>query len=147
MPTLADLLLVGRQRDALVADCVKLIEKQIDNHPPVRRLALKAGMSVLNSIRPDGLNWAVDRMLPDFVTALEPLYQRFRQSNDQDFSLFLRKHSEDAVEAIVGSADRRAQRVQNPVLRGGYSRVRPMAKAEVRDALPGLSKLISGYMG
>lgn len=147
MSTLSDLLLAPHQRDALISDCAKLIQNQIDNHAPMRRMALKAGISILNSIRQDGLRWAVERMLPEFIAALEPLYGRFKQSNDRDFSLFLRKHSEDAVEALLGAADKRARQVQSAVLRGGYARVRPMARAEVEEALPGLSKLISGYMG
>lgn len=146
MSTLAELLLVEHQRDALIRDCVALIEKQIDSRGPIRRLALKAGLGVLNSIRPNALHRAVARLLPDFAIALEPLYQRFRLSSDRDFSLFLQKNPDEAVTALIGVTDQRAGQHSNGSVRALYEKLRATAESEVRSALPGLSRIISAYM-
>ncbi|MGQ0621760.1 MAG: DUF6918 family protein [Panacagrimonas sp.] len=147
MSTLAELLLVEHQRDALIRDCVALVEKQIDSRGTLRRLTLKAGLSMLNSIRPNALHRATARLLPDFAVALEPLFQRFRLSSDRDFSLFLQKHPDDAVVALIGVTDQRAGQHPNGSVRTVYERFRPTAESEVRSALPGLSKIISAYIG
>lgn len=147
MPTLAELLLVPHQRDALISDCVSLIETQVESRGAIRRLALKAGLSMLNSIRPNALNRAVARLLPDFAAALEPLYQRFRQSSGADFSLFLAQNSDEAVRALLGATDQVAGKHPNARVRAVYDKFRSTAETEVRGALPGLATIVSRYIG
>lgn len=146
MPTLAELLLVPHQRDALIRDCVRLIETQVESRGALRRLALKAGMSMLNSIRPNALNRAVSRLLPDFAAALEPLYQRFRQSGSGDFSHFLGQHSDEAVRALLGVTDQVAGKHPNATVRAVYDKFRSTAETEVRGALPGLAAIVARYI-
>lgn len=147
MSTLAELLLVPHQRDALINDCVRLIETQVESRDAIRRLALKAGLSMLNSIRPNALNRAVSRLLPDFAAALEPLYQRFRQSGGSDFSLFLGQHSDQAVHALLGVTDQVAGKHPNATVRTVYDKFRSIAENEVRSALPGLAAIMARYIG
>lgn len=134
------------RRETLVADCVKLIEQRVASRGPIRRIALSAGLSLLNAIKPNALPRAVGNLLPDFAGALDPLYQRFRLSTGDDFSPFLARHSDEAARALLGVTDRRAESSDNARVRALYARLRGTAEDEVRAALPGLASILSGHL-
>jgi hypothetical protein len=146
MPTLAERLLVEDRRDTLVASCVKLVERQVDHQGTVRRLALKAGIAVLNTVRPNALTLVVNDLLHHFTHALEPLYQQFHAASGRDFSQFLQHHPDEAVSALIAVTDRRAETLGNAAVRKVYGKLRPSAEHEVRAALPGLSQIIAEHL-
>lgn len=147
MSTLTDILLADHQREALVADCVNVVERHLNGLRSLRGMALKTGLAMFKKARPDVLPSVVGKLLPDFAVALEPLYQQFRQSTDRDFSLFLRKHEEEATEALIGVADRRAARSTNETVHATYSKLRSSVRSELQAMLPELAKTLSGYLG
>jgi hypothetical protein len=146
MRTLADILLAEHQREALIADCVKVIERHLNGLHSLRGMALKGGLAVFRTAMPDVLTRVVRRLLPDCAEALEPLHQQFRRSTDRDFSLFLRKHEDPAVEALIGAADRRVAASSHELLRATYPKLRGSARAELQALLPQLAKTLSGYL-
>lgn len=146
MPTLADRLLVTERRQTLIERCVALVEHQVDAQSTMRRLGLKAGIAVLNAIKPNALHLVVNDLLREFTNALDPLYQQFNQASGRDFSEFLQHHPDEAVSALIAVTDRRAARLGNATVRKVYSRLRPTAEHEVRSALPGLSQILAAHL-
>ena len=146
MRTLSDILLAEHQREALAADCVKVIERHLNGLRSLRGMALKTGLAMFKTAMPDAIPRVVRKLLPDFAVALEPLHQQFRQSTDRDFSLFLRKHSDEAVEALTGVIDRRAANSPNEPVRKVYGKLRGSIRDEMAAVLPDLAKTISGYL-
>jgi hypothetical protein len=146
MATLESTLLSPNRREKLVADCVRLIEAQIASRGPIRRIALGAGLAVLDAIKPHALQRAVGGLLPDFAAALDPLYQRFLTSKRVDFSEFLDAHPTEAVEALIAVTDRRARNSANAAVRATYERLRGSAETEVRSALPALGRVLSSHL-
>ncbi|TDU26642.1 hypothetical protein DFR24_3671 [Panacagrimonas perspica] len=143
MKTLAQTLLADDdRRDALIANCVALIEQQVAARGPIRRLALSAGIGLLNAVKPGALQRAVSALLPDFADALDPLYRQFQQSQSTDFSRFIDEHSAVATHALIGVTDRRMQASGNAAVRAAYARLRSTAENEVRAALPGLGRIL-----
>jgi len=145
--TLAQTLLTeDDRREALIAHCVELIERQVANRGPIRRLALSAGIGVLNAVKPNALHRVVSALLPDFADALDPLYQQFMQSQREDFSRFVDENSATATRALIGVTDRRMQASRNAGVRAAYARLRGAAEDEVRSALPGLAQLLGRFV-
>lgn len=134
------------RREQLIADCVRLIESQVASRGPIRRIALGAGLAVLEAIKPRALHRAVANLLPDFATALDPLYQRFLASKRVDFSQFLAEHPAEAVAALIAVTDQRARASANAVIRATYERLRGGAETEVRNALPALGRMLSAHL-
>jgi hypothetical protein len=134
------------RREKLIGDCVRLVEERVASRGPIRRIALSAGIGLLNAIKPNALHRAVGKLLPDFADALEPLYGRFGRSDHADFSPFLRAHSEEATAALLAVTDRRVGASANAGLRSMYARLRGTAEGEVRDALPGLATILSDHL-
>lgn len=143
MKTLAQTLLADDdRRNALIASCVELIEQRVAARGPIRRLALSAGISMLNAIKPQALQQAVGALLQDFANALDPLYRQFQQSQSADFSRFMEQHSAAATSALIGVTDRRMQASRNAGAKATYARLRGIAEDEVRAALPGLARIL-----
>jgi len=148
MPALADIVLTAERKDALVADCVHLTENRIAGRGGLRGIALKTGLSLLKAARPDILPRAMQALLPDFVAALDPLYQDYLAASDRpaDFASFLQGRSDAAVDALLGVTDARAARVHNPAIKSVYARLRGGAESEVGAALPDFANLLSNYL-
>ena len=145
MPALADIVLTAKSKDALVASCVHLTEGRIAKRGGLRGVAMKTSLSLLKAARPDILPRAMQALLPDFVTALDPLYQDYLVTANRrtDFASFLGRRSDDAVSALLGVTDARAARVQNPLVKSVYARLRGGAETEVGAVLPDFAKLLS----
>jgi hypothetical protein len=146
MATLESTLLAQDRREKLVADCVRVIETQVASRGPIRRIALGAGLAVLEAIKPRALQRAVGTLLPEFAAALDPLYQRFLAGKCGDFSEFLDRHPAEAVAALIAVTDRRAGASANAAVRSAYGRLRGSAETEVRGALPALGRVLSLHL-
>lgn len=145
MKSLKDILLAPHQKEALYADMVKLLEAQIAALSGLKGLALKTTVGVLKSAKPQILERAVAGLMPGLTEALEPLHQQFRTSGDRDFSLFLQKHPDEVIEALLGVTDRRIQNASESS-QAVYGKFRVSAVEQCRKALPALARLLSGYL-
>jgi hypothetical protein len=146
MPVLADIVLTAKNKDPLVASCVQLVETRVAGRGGLRGIALKTGLAMLKSARPDILPRAMQALLPDFVAALEPLYQDWLRAGSGDFAAFLQRHSARTVQALLGVTDARAARAHNAAIKGVYGRLRGGAEQEVEAALPQFAQLLSTYV-
>lgn len=161
MKTLADMLLAPHQRDAVVDDAVQLIEAHVSGRGGLRGISLKTGLAMLKTAKPGILDRAVQRLLPDFLGALEPFHAEFRQSASQsasqsahrsahrsevrDFGMFLQKRSPHVTAALLSVADARARQASH-VVQSTYARLRGSAESEVSAVLPALARLIGAYL-
>ncbi|HWY25141.1 MAG TPA: hypothetical protein VNX47_09495 [Nevskia sp.] len=139
--------MTAQNKDPLVADCVQLVEGRVAARGGLRGLALKTGLSVLKSARPDVLPRAMQALLPEFVSALDPLYQDYTVAGARpDFASFLQQHRERTVEALLGVTDSRAAQARNAAIKSVYARLRGGAEQEVEAALPQFAQLLSSYL-
>lgn len=146
MNSLADILLASHHKDALVTDTAALLERHVQSRGGLKGFALKAGLSLLKAKRPDILQRATNRLLPEMLAALEPLYRQFRKSSDGDFAVFLSKNAEAASGALLAVADARIAN-SGQAARSAYQKFRAGADDEVHLLLPALGKLFSAYIG
>jgi hypothetical protein len=147
MPSLADIVLTAHNKDALVGDCVQFTERHVAARGGLRGLAVKTGLSMLKAARPDVLPRAMRSLLPEFVAALDPLYQDYLAAGGRgNFASFLQRHSGQAVQAMLGVTDARAERAHNAAIKSVYARLRGGAESEVGAALPGFAQLLSEHL-
>lgn len=146
MKSLNEILWSPFQRDTFAADLVKLVDQHVAGVRGLRGIGLKTGLSLLKAAKPDLLDGALRRNAPQFIAALEPLYESFLNGADRDFAAFLQKHAAEARDALLGVADRRIAASSNTALQAGYRRMRGSAEAEIEAAVPALGALIRGYL-
>ena len=142
MTTLAELLLAPERREALIGRTAEWVERYVAESSGLRGMALRTGLAASKAARPDAVQRAVTRLLPEFATALEPFWQRFRATGERDFSVYLRRHAGEATAAMMDATDVRIAASPNRTLHAGYKRLRGTLAAELEKLLPDIARMI-----
>ena len=134
-------------RSKVVDDVVKLIDAEVARKGGLSGMALKGGYKVVKKLKGGRMiHRATDHMLDDFTEAIAPLHEDFvGQGGQGSFSDYLRKNDTAATNALLNITDRRAAKAENQLMKKTYAKLRPQAVTHVKDALPGLGRLIDKY--
>jgi hypothetical protein len=143
--TLEEILLNPARRPAVVDDLQTLVDEEVSDKGGVSGAVIKTGYSAVKAIKPGVVSSAVDRMLPEFTAALEPLYGEYRASGGGDFGSFLSARSDQASDALLGVTDARAEHTSSDGIKKVYAKLRPNGKKNVEEALPRLGQLIDRH--
>ena len=144
MSTLTEILLVPGTRPKVIADCVRLIEEEVDSKGGLSGIAIKGAFMVVKAVKPGFINEAVDHMLDDFVRRLEPFHTEAQQKNEP-IGPFLNARAGTVADALLAISDERAARAKNQGVKKAYDKLRPSAKKNVEAAIPRLGRLIAKY--
>jgi hypothetical protein len=144
MSTLTEILLVPGTRPKVVADCVRLIEEEVDSKGGLSGIAIKGAFMVVKAVKPGFINESVDHMLDDFVRRLEPFHTEAQQKNEP-IGPFLNARAGTVADALLSISDERAARAKNQTVKKAYEKLRPSAKKNVETAIPRLGRLIAKY--
>ena len=145
MSTLTEILLVEGTRPKVIADCVRLIEEEVDSKGGLSGLAIKGAFMVVKAVKPGFIAEAVDHMLNDFVGRLEPFHAEAQQKNEP-VAPFMNSRASAVADALLAISDERAARAKNQTLKKSYEKLRPTAKKNVEAAVPRIGKLVAKYM-
>ncbi|KYC41929.1 hypothetical protein WA1_18095 [Scytonema hofmannii PCC 7110] len=140
---LSDGLSNPNKKDMVVADCTKLLDEQVASMGGLSGLALKAGYAAVKGIAPSYCTEAIERLLPQSFTALDPIWNEGVQTGDPVGHLV--QNRSRTAEALLSVTDGRIEKSDNTTVRGVYSKLRNSAKKHVEEAVPGLAKVIDNY--
>ena len=132
------------KKDAVVADCVVLVDEEVASKKGVSSIPVKTGYRLVKGIKPGFVAMAVERLLPDFAGALDPFWQAGLASKDPAGHLL--DQQSEAAEALLTVTDERIDQASGPV-KGAYKRLRATAKKHVEAAMPRLAKLLEKHAG
>lgn len=144
MPKLSEVLTDPSKKSAVVADCCTLIDEEVADKGGLSGLAVKAGYAAVKGIKPGFIRDAVTNLLPDFASALDPLYEE-AIAKGKPVAAHLQAESARAADALLAITDARAKKSDKGIVRGTYDRLRPTAKKNVEAAIPRLSRLIERH--
>lgn len=145
MTALSAILLSGHRREALGADVRQLLERHVEQRAGLRGVAWRSGLALLRAARPGVVERAVERLLPECLDALEPLYHDYRAGSERDFGLYLQRHAEPAVARLLAVVDRRAAGAATATRRL-YARFRAEAHTEALALFPAFARLLAGHL-
>ena len=140
---LSDILLNENNRDTIVDDCVKLIEKQVAAAPGLGGLALKAAYSTVKGIRADYCAQVVDQLLPEISIALDPMWTEAVNNGNPVEYLTARKAQ--VADQLLQISDKKAENSTRAVVKGAYAKLRPSAKTYVENGIPDLAEIINKH--
>ena len=136
---LQERLLRPATRERVVRDCAAIVERQVAAARGAAGLAVRASFTAVTALRPDLVPRAINRLLPDFASAMDSL-------TADDFSVFLSRHPEKVVDALLGVTDAKIAATNNRLLRASYERLRPLAERQVSAALPLLGERLKEWL-
>lgn len=142
-PNLLDTLGHTSLRSAVVDDAVRALEGEVADKGGLGGMALKAGFAVLKSTRPGALRHIVDRLLDDFLVALQPTYEGALDAGLPPGGL-IEKNRAQVARALVGVADKKAA-AAGDLIRKTYEKLRPTAEKNVEAAAPRLAALLDRH--
>ena len=137
-------------RPQVIKSCVEVLEGELNKKKGVTGMLIRKGFAGVSKLKEGKMiEKSVNMLLNDFVGALEPYYQTYRQmdeSNRGDFSDFLAQQDEVVTESLLEVTDRRRESANNKVLTLAYDNMRKIAVNNVKEAVPALGQMIQGYM-
>lgn len=146
MSTLLENLPLPQKRPAILDDCNRLLDNEVRSKKGLSGLAVKAGYKVLKAFKPGAVRSAIDGLFDDFIDALEPFHGRYSEAGAAgSFGAYLKGRSDEVAEALLSVTDSRADHSKHKTLARGYRKLRPSAKRNVNQAIPGLADLFDHY--
>jgi hypothetical protein len=138
------MLLAPGNRPKVVADCVQVINEEVDSKGGLTGLAVKGAYAIVKAVKPGFINEAVDHMLDDFVKRLEPFWAE-AQTKNEPIGPLLNARAPQVADALLAISDERAARSSNQTLKKAYDKLRPTGKKHVEQAVPRIGRLIQKY--
>lgn len=142
MTKLADVLLAPDNRTVVVADCSSVINQEVGDKKGLTGLAVKAAFKAVKTINPTIIGSVIDVLLDDFVTQLEPTYQRYLDSDEGNLERYCVSHAASIADALLSITDKRAERSKIRALVKAYQKLRPQGQKHVQEAVPRVAKLL-----
>lgn len=136
------------KRPALLSDCERLIQDEVNAKSGLSGMAIKGGYMVVSKVKPGIIREAMDGLLDDFVKRLDPFWVQHRDGGGtpEAFPAYMKGRSSDIADALLGITDDRAKRASNKTLISAYEKLRPQGKKHVEEAVPRVSTMLGKYL-
>jgi hypothetical protein len=144
MPTLTEALTSDAKKNAVVDDCLGLIDKEVSDKGGLTGLAIKAGYKTVQGIKPGFVRQVVTDLLPEFARALDPLYQEAKAQGHGVRDHF-NANTTRVADALLSITDERAKRSKSGMVKGTYDKLRSSAKKNVESAVPRVGEMIEKH--
>ncbi|MBD2517321.1 hypothetical protein H6G93_20530 [Nostoc sp. FACHB-973] len=140
---LSDGLLNPNKKAVVVEDCCKMIETQVASKSGISGIALKAAFGALKGVKPGYISYAVEQLLPECLTAIDPIWDEGIEKGDPVG--YVIANSSYTADALLGVTDARLKTVSRQIVRGTYEKLRGSAKKHVEEAVPDLANIIDKH--
>ena len=130
---------------SVAADCARLIDEQVAAKSGLSGLALKAAYGVAKGIGADYIPGAIQRLLPETLAALDPMWTEGVEKGDP--VAYLSQNSDRAADVILSTTDARMEKKGSGIILSSYKKLRKSVKRDVATAVPGLAQILGRYAG
>lgn len=144
MPSLSETLTNDAKRNQVTDDCCGIIDAEVADKGGLTGMAIKAGYAAVKNVKPGFVRHVVYDLLPEFSSALDPMYQEAK-SKSVGVSSHFNANPGRVADALLAITDDKAKRSSSGVIKGTYEKLRGMAKKNVEAAVPRLGKLIEKH--
>lgn len=146
MSSLTEALTAESKKAAVVEDCLELIDSEVADKGGLSGLAIKAGYGVVKGIKPGFIKQAVSDLIPDFASALQPIYDEAK-AKSKPVAEYMKDNASRVADALLAITDAKAQRSKSGAVKGTYEKLRGSAKKNVEAAVPRLGKMVEKHAG
>lgn len=132
------------RRQAIVGDCVRILDEEIAAKRGLSGKAIRAGYSAFKSVKPGICGSAFERLLPRFAPVIDPHWTQARGSGDA--RAYFRTHDGAIADGLLEVTDRLADRATNRVLLRLYRSLRGRARAHVISGVHRIPEVIEAHL-
>lgn len=127
----------------IAVECAQLMDEQVSSKSGVSGMAIKATYRVVKGISTDYIPGAIQRLLPEVIRALEPMWEEGMQSGDP--VRYLTQNGEMTADAILSVTDAKIERARNKLICTSYNKLRKSVKSDITAAVPGFAEILGKY--
>jgi hypothetical protein len=128
----------------VVADCARLMDEQVAAKTGISGMALKAAYGIVKGVEPSYIPKAIQRLLPDALAALDPVWNEGVQSGDP--VAHLSQNRSRTADMLLSITDVKIEKSNNKAVRASYNQFRKSVKNDVEEAVPGLAKILGTHI-
>lgn len=139
-------LLVGESRSAVVTDLADFVERTVSEQSGITGMALKGGVGAAKKVKATIVPAGINRMLPEMLGEMQPYWEQFRASGQEDFGQFLNPKADEVSDTILGVADKHAETINVPALQKVYQSLRGRAGKIVSPHVAELARILQRHM-
>ena len=144
VPSLREQIETGNKRASVIDDALQVLDAEVADKSGLSGIAVKGAFKVVKGIQPGFIRSVVDKLLDDFLDALNPIYQE-AVSQGKAPGQHLQTNAGRVADALLGITDARAQRAERQVVKKTYEKLRPSAKKHVEAAAPRLGGMLDRH--
>lgn len=142
MSTLVEQLGKEPVRPIVISQCVELIDAQVKQ----KGFVIKSAYATIKAIKKKFVPETVDALLDDWLSKLQPHYEKWSANKSSSFSDYVIARSEDVAEDLLSVTDERASKTSHTTAAKMYGKMREGAKKNVVEAIPELSRMIEKHL-
>ena len=153
MATLAEKLTAPDVRPKVIRACEDLVAAEVASKGGFTGAAIKTAFSVVKKIKPGIIGEVIDKLLPEFAQALDPMHQEaLTKAGEQGrpaseaFVEHLESNQDKAANALLSVTDARARSAKNSTIGKTYDKLRGNAQEHVRTAVPNLARTLAPFV-
>jgi hypothetical protein len=144
VPSLREQIETGNKRAEVIDDALRVLDAEVADKSGLSGMAVKGAFKVVKGIQPGFLRTVVDKLLDDFLEALNPIYQEAVEQGSPP-GKHLESNAGRVADALLGITDARAERADRQVVKKTYEKLRPSAKKHVEAAAPRLGAMLERH--
>lgn len=130
-------------RTNLAVDCSQLIDEHVSAKTGLSGMALKTAYKVIKGLGTGYVPAAIGRLLPETLTALNPIWiEGVQQGDPVDY---LTQNSDRTADIILSATDARIEKNGGGLVGASYKQLRKSIKRDVVEAVPSLAKIIDKH--
>ncbi len=148
MPTLQETLLAPGIKPHVIADCEKLVDREVADMSGVTGAAVRLAYKTVRTFDAGHIPAMIETILPNVAEALQPYWASFTAEFPAggDFGGYLASRDDEVAEALLAITDSRQRASSRATIVKAYKTVRGSAVKHVKAALPALGGLVQKYM-
>ena len=146
MSNLTEILSNEAKKPEIIKECCALIDAEVGDKGGLSGLAIKAGYKAVKGVKPGFVEGAVTDLLPEFATALDPIFQESKEKSVTVTNHF-ESNTSRVADALLSITDAKAARAKSGVAKSAYDKLRGAAKKNVEQAVPRLARMIEKFEG
>lgn len=138
MTSLVETIAKGPNRQAVITDCVELIDEQVKQ----KGFVIKSAYAAIKAIKKTFVAETVDSMLDEWLGKIQPYHDKWAAAKSSTLTAFLVSRGDEVAEDLLAVTDARAERTSHTTAKKMYGRMRDGAKKNVVEAIPALGRMI-----
>ncbi len=144
MGSLVEAVQDGTKRPLIIADCTQMIDQEVKDKSGLTGIAVKGGFKAIKGFRPDIVPMALEDLIDEFATQVEPFWQEC-QNNGEDAQQFFVRRKVDIANALLSITDGKAKNSKHRVLVKAYNALRGKAVEHIGAAMPRFSSIVKKH--